>query len=137
MLGALLVSIVLLLPGTPTQERFARLGLPAGNLTRGLDEHDVVLASAEWADYVHLVSDAPIVVDARLERFRASDLRGYLRFRDEADLTLARRTDATAVLLHDQTRGNGWPSGSADVTANGVTLHHERHADNGDAYRVG
>jgi hypothetical protein len=108
--AAICAGVVLLLPGTPYQRKLARLGVPEHHLVDSIRSDDVVLASPEWADYVHLKTGARVVVDARLERYRPGDLADYLDFRDHADPHLVDRTSPDAVVLHWKTLGEAWPN---------------------------
>ncbi|MCW2926478.1 MAG: hypothetical protein JWM86_446 [Thermoleophilia bacterium] len=122
-LVALALGIAVLLPGLPIQRDFAHLGLPAQKLYRDVEESDVVFASPEWGDYIHLRTEARIVIDARLERYREGDLDAFLAFRDHQDDALIRQTSPDWLILHRQTLDDSWGSlrelrrvGETDVT---------------------
>jgi hypothetical protein len=108
--GALLVAIFVLIPGTSRQDKLARLGIPSPRILSEVDRTDVVFASPEWADYVRIRTGARIVLDARLERYRSSDLANYLDVRDHAALTSLERPQIDHVLLHWSTLDDdAWP----------------------------
>ncbi|MCW2925521.1 MAG: hypothetical protein JWM98_2925, partial [Thermoleophilia bacterium] len=123
-------------PTTQRQRDYAELGIPSQRLLDVVDRGDTVLASAEWADYVRLRTGARVVVDARLERFRARDLDAYLDFVDHADGRLARQVHADVVLVHRRTLGDDWPNPRHDVDLGATRLQHAAHDHTGDALRV-
>jgi hypothetical protein len=135
-LAPLAIGVLLLLPGTDRQERLARIGVPHARLLAGIEDEDVVLTSAEWADYVYLRTGARVVVDARLERFHARDLNAYLDFVRRADLSLVRRSGADVVIVHDRTLGPAWEDARATVTGGGVRLRRTVRDDTGTRYDV-
>jgi hypothetical protein len=136
LLAPLVFAALLLLPGTPAQQRLARLGLPSSKLLEEVHDGDVAFTSAEWADYVYLRTGAPVVVDARLERFRDRDLRDYVAFTRRADLDLVRRSHADVVLVHDRTIGALWGELDETIEGSGLRLDPAAQDEHGARFDV-
>ncbi len=85
---------VLVVPGGALQSRLATGGFPQPSKLEvmGLDHRSRVLASLEWASWVHLYTGARTHADARLERFRHRDLAWYL------DVTAGRKSAVDSLL---------------------------------------
>lgn len=99
----LLALVALSLPGTSTQQRLSRFGLPPRTITTHVSAHDEVYAPIRSADYLHVKTGARVFVDARLERFDSATLDDYLAL-DDGDLGILEPSDGSGrrLLLIDR-----------------------------------
>ena len=74
---AVMFALIGLRPGGAIQRELSHTGLPSERQLSKVHTDDQVLAIIDLADYLHVQRGARVYVDARLERYRAGDLRAY------------------------------------------------------------